>query len=61
MLNLDIWLEFIDTTEIMPLFEENAKEYSIPMLSDVNWSEEPEYIIRIAKEKNLSVFDALEK
>lgn len=61
MLNLDLWLEFIDTNEIMPLFEENAKEYSIPMLSDVNWFEEPEYIIRIAKEKNLSVFDALEK
>lgn len=61
MLNLDLWREFIDTNEIMPLFEENAKEYSIPMLSDVNWFEEPEYIIRIAKEKDLSVFDALEK
>jgi hypothetical protein len=60
MQNLDLWLEFIDTREIMPLFEKNAKEYSIPKLSDVDWSGEPEYLIQIAKEKNFSALKALE-
>lgn len=60
MQNLDLWLEFIDTREIIPLFEENAKEYSIPKLSDVDWSGEPEYLIQIAKERRFSAFKAME-
>src|SRR5579859_6766154 len=60
MQNLDLWLEFIDTREIMPLFEKNAKEYSVPKLSDVDWSGEPEYLIQIAKEKSFSALKALE-
>ena len=60
MQNLDLWLEFVDTREIMPLFEKNAKEYSIPKLSDADWSGEPEYLVQIAKEKSFSAFNALE-
>jgi len=60
MQNLDLWLEFIDTREVMPLFEKNAKEYSIPRLNDVDWSAEPEYLVQIAKEKSFSALKALE-
>jgi regulator of nonsense transcripts 1 len=60
MQNLDLWLEFIDTREIMPLFEKNAREYSIPKLSDVNWSGELEYLVQIVKKNNFSAFNALE-
>jgi hypothetical protein len=60
MQNLDLWLEFIDTREIMPLFEKDAKEYSIPKLSDVNWTEEPDYLVKIAKEQHFSSFMALD-
>jgi regulator of nonsense transcripts 1 len=60
MQNLDLWLEFIDTREVIPLFEKNAKEYSVPKLSDVDWSGEPEYLIQIAKEKSFSALKALE-
>ncbi|CZR57842.1 related to NAM7-nonsense-mediated mRNA decay protein (RdRP) [Phialocephala subalpina] len=59
MQNLDLWLEFIDTKEVMPLFEREAKEYSIPKLRDVDWSEEPEYLIQIVKEKEFAVFMSL--
>lgn len=60
MLNLDLWLEFVDTNQIMPLFEKNAKEYSIPKLKDVNWSEEPEYIRQIVQRKDYTTFDSLD-
>ena len=60
MQNLDLWLEFVDTTEVMPLFEKNAREYIIPKLSDADWAGEPEYLIQIAKEKDLSAFKAFE-
>jgi hypothetical protein len=59
MHNLDLWLDFIDTREIIPLFERNAKEYRIPQLSDVDWSGQPEYLIQIAQEKNFSALTAL--
>jgi hypothetical protein len=59
MQNLDLWLQYIDTNEVIPLFERNAREYSIPKLSEVNWSEEPEYLVQIAKEKNFSTFEAM--
>jgi hypothetical protein len=60
MQNLDLWLEFIDTREIMPLFEKNAREYNIPKLSDVDWSGEPEYLVQIVKMTNFSAFNTLE-
>jgi regulator of nonsense transcripts 1 len=60
MQNLDLWLEFVDTKEIIPLFEKNAREYIIPKLTEVDWSSEPDYLIQIAKEKSLSAFKALE-
>ena len=59
MQNLDLWLQYIDTNEVIPLFERNAREYSIPKLSEVNWSEEPEYLVQITKEKNFSTFEAM--
>jgi hypothetical protein len=60
MQNLDLWLEFIDTEEIIPLFERNAREYNILKLSDVKWSEVPEYIVQIARQWNFSAFDDFE-
>lgn len=60
MLNLDLWLEFVDTNQVMPLFEKNAKEYSIPKLKDVNWSEEAEYIEQIVKLKHYTTFDSVD-
>ncbi|EPE27935.1 P-loop containing nucleoside triphosphate hydrolase [Glarea lozoyensis ATCC 20868] len=60
MLNLDLWLEYVDTDQVMPLFEKNAKEYSVPKLKDVDWDEEPEYIKQIVKLKNYATFDSMD-
>lgn len=59
MQSLDLWLEYIDTGEKWSLFEQSAREYTIPRLSDVNWPEEPPYLYRIVKEQDLSVFGEL--
>lgn len=60
MQNLDLWLEFIDTEEIIPLFERNAREYNILRLCDVNWSEVPEHLVQITRQRNFSVFNDFE-
>jgi hypothetical protein len=60
MLNLDLWLEFVDTNQVMPLFEKNAKEYSTLKLKDVNWSEEPEHIKQIVQQKLYTTFDSVD-
>jgi hypothetical protein len=55
MQNLDLWLQYVGTREIMPLFDKVAKEYKVPKLSQVDWSKEPDYIVTIVKEEKLSV------
>jgi len=57
---LDLWLEYIDTIERMPLFEENAKEYSISKLADVDWSLESDFTRQLARDKDYSVLDTVE-
>jgi hypothetical protein len=59
MRNLDLWLEYVDTMEVVPLFERDAKEYTVQKIADVDWSTEPEYLIRIAKNGDLSAFNTL--
>ena len=56
MQTLDLWLCHIDTEERMPLFEQNPREYGIPSLADVNWSSEPEHLVRIAKNRDFTAF-----
>ncbi|KAJ2987432.1 hypothetical protein NUW58_g4511 [Xylaria curta] len=48
MRTLDLWLKFIDTEERMSLFDEKAKEYSIPKLDTLDLTtHESQYIARI--------------
>jgi hypothetical protein len=54
MQNLDLWLEFVDTTETMPLFERKAKEYSILKLTNVDWSSEPDYLFHTVQERKFT-------
>ncbi len=61
MQNLDLWLEFVDTREIIPLFEKNAREYIIPKLTDVDWTVEPDYLVQIAQKKDFAAFKDLEE
>lgn len=53
---LDLWLDFIDTEETIPLFEKAAREYSLPTLSAVDWAMVPDHIRMIARDGDLSPF-----
>ena len=54
---LDQWLEFVDTREVLPLFERQDREYTLPTLKDVDWSSEPEYIRRVVQAGELKRLD----
>lgn len=56
MQNLDLWFDYIDTEEVIPLFERNAREYVIPKLTEVDWTLEPDYLVQIVFNKNISAF-----
>lgn len=54
---LDKWLEFIDTREVMPLFDRQEQSYRLADMRDVDWTKEPEYLQRIARDGDLTVLD----
>lgn len=54
MQNLDLWMEYIETTKKLPLFDQHAKEYAIPTIETGDWSQEPQYIARILENNDLS-------
>jgi AAA domain len=56
MQTLDLWLHQIDTEERLPLFIKEAREYAVPGLTAVNWSEEPDHLVRIAKHQDFAAF-----
>jgi len=60
MQNLDLWLDYVDTMEIKPLFEKVAREYYVPKITDVDWSLESEFIMRLARDKHFPVLDTVE-
>jgi hypothetical protein len=38
---LDLWLEYVDTEKVLPLFEQEAREYTIPQLKNIDWKALP--------------------
>ena len=57
---LDLWLQQIDTEGVMPLFQQEAKEYNLRGLSTVEWSNEPEHLRKIVQDQDFSYFHGLE-
>lgn len=57
---LDLWLSAVDTEEIMPLFDTQAKEYTLTTTSTVDWSSEPGYLSEIVRERDFSSFHAFD-
>ncbi|CEF83201.1 hypothetical protein FGSG_09076 [Fusarium graminearum PH-1] len=60
MRNLDLWLEQIDTTEILPLFSNEPKIYSIPDRDNVFSTSDPSWLISIVKGNDLALLTSLE-
>lgn len=51
---LDNWLHYIDTQEVLPLFERIDVDYAIPSLKDVNWDKLSPIMTEVIREQNLS-------
>lgn len=51
---LDQWLHYVDTEEVLPLFEKLEHEYTTPKLTMVDWTEYPDFVQNICKDNNLS-------
>ncbi|KPA36525.1 hypothetical protein FLAG1_10705, partial [Fusarium langsethiae] len=60
MRNLDLWLEKVDTTKILPLFSDEPKSYSIPDRGNVLSTSEPSWLIKIVKHNDLALLTSLE-
>ncbi|KAF5577511.1 NAM7-nonsense-mediated mRNA decay [Fusarium pseudoanthophilum] len=60
MRNLDLWLEQIDTTETLPLFSEEPRDYSVPSLTDVLSPSDPSWLIDIVRGNDISALIRLE-
>lgn len=57
---LDLWLEYVDTDRIVPLFEQEAREYTIPHLKSTDWTTLPEQYDRIARGSDMTALHQLE-
>ncbi|GJC91053.1 putative RNA-dependent RNA polymerase 1 [Colletotrichum liriopes] len=58
--NLDLWLEYVDTREEVPLFERNAREYKKPTVREVDWKTQPDYIAHVVLRKDFTGLLGLE-
>lgn len=56
MRNLDLWEDYIDTEQTLPLFPREPKEYDVPKLEDVDWSlgAQPALVVEVVRRGNLS-------
>lgn len=56
---LDLWLKQVDTEEVIPLFEKKAREFSIPHISDVDWSNESRNIRDLVGGQDYTTLDRM--
>ncbi|KAF5685686.1 NAM7-nonsense-mediated mRNA decay [Fusarium circinatum] len=60
MRNLDLWLEQIDTTETMPLFSEEPRDYSVLSLRNTLSHSDPSWLVDIVRGNDISALTQLE-
>lgn len=60
MQNLDLWLEQVETTEVLPLFSEGAKEYTVPDRKDALLSTSPSWLVEIVLHGDVESLTRLE-
>lgn len=56
MRNLDLWEDYIETEQTLPLFPREPKEYDVPKLQDVDWSlgAQPPLVVEVVRRGNIS-------
>ncbi|KAF4959413.1 hypothetical protein FSARC_10738 [Fusarium sarcochroum] len=60
MRNLDLWLEYVETTEKLPLFPQEAREYSISDSNDTVSSSDLSWLVEIVTHNGLALLTRLE-
>lgn len=56
---LDQWLHYVDTQEVLPLFEKLEPDYTTPKLAMLNWDGYTELVRAVCRENNLSMLGRL--
>lgn len=56
---LDQWLHYIDTEEVLPLFEPIKKEYSVPSLQNIDRAGFPQKVANVVWDNNMSSLRAM--
>jgi hypothetical protein len=51
---LDEWLHYVDTEEVLPLFEKLELDYKVAKLDAVSWDDQLEFIRNICRDNNLA-------
>ncbi|KAI4699631.1 hypothetical protein J4E81_004658 [Alternaria sp. BMP 2799] len=51
---LDEWLTFVDTDEVLPLFEKPNKNYDVPRLGSKDWADYPETVVAVVRDKDFA-------
>jgi hypothetical protein len=51
---LDQWLHYVDTEEVLPLFENLELDYKVPKLDAVNWDSHPQLTRDVCRDNNFS-------
>ena len=57
---LDQWLQYVDTQEVMPLFDNTGRAYKAASTKDLDWSTIAEPLRLIARDEQFSVFYTFE-
>ncbi|KAK3937348.1 RNA dependent RNA polymerase-domain-containing protein [Diplogelasinospora grovesii] len=60
MQTLDLWLEYIQTGERLPLFQQDPKEYAIAKPEDILSSLSPRYLVEIVEHQNVAALGDLQ-
>jgi regulator of nonsense transcripts 1 len=51
---LDEWLNFVDTDEVLPLFEKPSVDYEISKLHSTRWADYPEKVVAVVRDKDFA-------
>ena len=57
---LDEWLNFVDTDEILPLFEKLSMDYEISKLHSTNWDNFSEEVVAVVRDQDFAHLRKLE-
>ena len=56
---VDLWLQYVDTQQRIPLYDTDPRDYTVPELTDEDWAQEATYITDIVRDGNMAVLESI--